>query len=453
MFMSEEYRERIVSKVIEVVQEFFEASAKWPKGNVLYVAEHSALKAARQIALILLQAFVDSLKGGHCGQEHTDGHGVVRRFKQYVDKTAITIVGAIVIQAAQYIRNGAAPATICPLHERLGLPGGRYSRGMEEVIALAGTTEVYREGLKLLSRLTGQDISLTKAETTTQSWGVEARRRRSQPAVLPETNRERIAATRKIKGLRRCVAFDGTSVQTTQSWREVKLMVSYEFDQAGRKVGRGAYAGVLDYARDFETTLWELMERTRASRAETLVWLGDGAAWIWNQQRIAAPDAVPIVDFYNAASHLRTASQAIGATDAKAGRWANKWIRNLYNGKIAALLRELRRHVRKSGDPPEKCKQDDPRKIVADALRYFTNNAQRMRYDEYRAKAYPIGSGVVESSCRHIVGLRMKRTATMAWREDRAEAMVNLRCLCAGDEWDEFWGFDKLWRHINARAA
>jgi len=73
--------------------------------------------------------------------------------------------------------------------------------------------------------------------------------------------------------------------------------------------------------------------------------------------------------------------------------------------------------------------------------------------DAARECGYPIGSGVVESACRHIVGLRMKRTATMAWQEDNAEALLQLRCLCASDAWDRFWGFDVLWRHIRTRAA
>ena len=72
------------------------------------------------------------------------------------------------------------------------------------------------------------------------------------------------------------------------------------------------------------------------------------------------PDVAPIIDFYHAASRLRTVSRAVQPTDAKAKRWANKWIKSLYNGKITALLRELQRHARQLGDPPEQCKQYDP---------------------------------------------------------------------------------------------
>jgi len=140
--------------------------------------------------------------------------------------------------------------------------------------------------------------------------------------------------------------------------------------------------------------------------------------------------------------------------DGEAGRrWSQKWTKNLYLGKVEALVRELAGLRASWGEPPGECANDDPRKLLAEADRYFANNAERMRYDVYVARGYPIGSGVVESSCRHIVGLRMKRTATMAWTERNAEAMVELRCLCASGEWDRFWGFEELWKHIRTLAA
>ena len=43
-----------------------------------------------------------------------------------------------------------------------------------------------------------------------------------------------------------------------------------------------------------------------------------------------------------------------------------------------------------------------------DAATEITNNAPRMRYDQYRAKDYLIGSGTVESSCKQIVTQRLK---------------------------------------------
>ena len=53
--------------------------------------------------------------------------------------------------------------------------------------------------------------------------------------------------------------------------------------------------------------------------------------------------------------------------------------------------------------------------------------------------AYPVGSGVVESACGHVVAQRMKITSRMSWHARRAEAMLQLRCLIRSGQWDTFW--------------
>ena len=58
-----------------------------------------------------------------------------------------------------------------------------------------------------------------------------------------------------------------------------------------------------------------------------------------------------------------------------------------------------------------------------------------MHYDEYLAKGYPIASGVIEGACRHVVKDRMERTG-MGWTVPGAQAMLSLRCLWVGDDWD-----------------
>lgn len=63
-----------------------------------------------------------------------------------------------------------------------------------------------------------------------------------------------------------------------------------------------------------------------------------------------------------------------------------------------------------------------------------------MKYDEYLAKGYPIGSGVVEGSCRSFVKDRME-LAGMRWSEIGAEAMLELRSIKVNGRWDEFWSY------------
>jgi hypothetical protein len=452
--VAERVRAQIMAKVCSFVEEILGWAGSGEKDKPFYVLEHKGLETGRKVAQVVVQGIVDALGTGFCGERHVDAEGVERAFKGYAKKTYQTLVNPVTVCAAVYYRKGAEPECVYPLRERLGLGAGDYSRGLEEVVVLAGVEEVYRRGLRLVNRLTGAHVSVHKAETSVAAWGAEAKARVKADLARPQSSQERIAATRPVPGRRMCVTTDGTEVQTTAGWRDAKLVAAYTFDEEGKKEDPVAYAATLHYAEDYGDLAWWLMEKTGASRAETLLWLGDGAAWIWNQKALLAPTAVAIVDFRHGADRLFATGPALHArNERKAKTWSHKWIRNLYNGKVQALIRELAGHSARLGPPPPQADAEDPRRVLAENHRYFVNNADRMDYARYRARGYPIGSGVAESACRHLIGVRMKHTATMEWDEESAEAMLQLRCLSASECWEEFWGLDQLWQIIHARAA
>jgi hypothetical protein len=76
-------------------------------------------------------------------------------------------------------------------------------------------------------------------------------------------------------------------------------------------------------------------------------------------------------------------------------------------------------------------------KEVTTACNYFEKNAQRMRYDEYLRAGYPIASGVIEGACRHVIKDRMEQGG-MRWTLAGAQAMLNVRSVCASSEWEDF---------------
>ncbi|MCY4459537.1 MAG: ISKra4 family transposase, partial [Albidovulum sp.] len=67
---------------------------------------------------------------------------------------------------------------------------------------------------------------------------------------------------------------------------------------------------------------------------------------------------------------------------------------------------------------------------MAKCIDYFKENRERMRYGSYRKRGMQIGSGVVETSCRHIVGLRLKRPGSR-WTLKGANAMLAIKCALA----------------------
>jgi hypothetical protein len=68
---------------------------------------------------------------------------------------------------------------------------------------------------------------------------------------------------------------------------------------------------------------------------------------------------------------------------------------------------------------------------------YFEKNAHRMRYDTYLQAGYPIATGVIEGACRHVIKDRMEQGG-MRWTLGGAEAMLNVRSVCASSEWEAF---------------
>jgi hypothetical protein len=71
---------------------------------------------------------------------------------------------------------------------------------------------------------------------------------------------------------------------------------------------------------------------------------------------------------------------------------------------------------------------------------YFGNNLHRMAYPEYQAEGWQIGSGVVESACKTVVGQRLKG-AGMRWGEEGAHALCHVRALYRSEkgQWAAFW--------------
>lgn len=77
------------------------------------------------------------------------------------------------------------------------------------------------------------------------------------------------------------------------------------------------------------------------------------------------------------------------------------------------------------------------RTVLNAAIEYFENNRDHMRYDDYLASGYPLGSGVAEGACRHLVKDRMEKTG-MRWAVEDAQAMLNPGALYLVDDWQSF---------------
>ena len=153
------------------------------------------------------------------------------------------------------------------------------------------------------------------------------------------------------------------------------------------------------------------------------------------QQNFNRADLVTILDFYHAACYLKDLAGALHPHDEEQAKAQGEaWCRLLKNEGGAATLAALR-----EWDWPAK-KGAALREQWEKVQQYFGSNLHRMEYPEYEAEGWQIGSGVVESACKTVVGQRLKG-AGMRWSEAGAHALCHVRALYRSEkgQWQAFW--------------
>ena len=91
-------------------------------------------------------------------------------------------------------------------------------------------------------------------------------------------------------------------------------------------------------------------------------------------------------------------------------------------------------------------------KAAENCARYLLNHKEYLRYDEYLAQGYPIASGVIEGTCRHLINDRLDLTGAR-WSLAGAESVLKLRSLWASKDLDAYWEFHKCREYERNHAA
>ena len=164
----------------------------------------------------------------------------------------------------------------------------------------------------------------------------------------------------------------------------------------------------------FGRHLWLEAQRRGLAQARHQIVIGDGAHWIWNLAEEHFPDATQILDWYHASTYVWRAAHALyGEGTDFAKHWAKQHLDLLWEGQISTVIAHLQSEA-------------SAKAAIQDTLTYFVNNQHRMRYDIYRNNGFQIGSGTIESGCKHVIAARLKQ-AGMIWSPDGARFVGKLR--------------------------
>ena len=217
--------------------------------------------------------------------------------------------------------------------------------------------------------------------------------------------------------------------------REVKLGVFFTQDDVDddgypvRDPGSSSYIATFEPAAAFGDLVKAEGIRRGADHVRQLTILGDGAAWIWGIATDKFPEATQIVDLFHAREHLHDLARLLEfmLLDRK-DEWLAVRMKDLDYGDIDGICAAARVF------PLEGIKKDQ----LDTALGYFENNAPRMRYKWFRSRGLFVGSGLVESGCKAVIGQRLKLSG-MRWTVTGADAITTLRCQQASRPDDRIW--------------
>lgn len=142
-----------------------------------------------------------------------------------------------------------------------------------------------------------------------------------------------------------------------------------------------------------------------------------------------------VLDFIHLAGYVWKASFAFHERgSAEACQWVDEKLLALLQGKASDVAAGIRRSATLQGLSQKK------RKPIDACCDYILGHADMMRYDEYLSGGLPIGSGVIEGACRHLLQDRLDLSGA-TWTVRNAEAVLKLRALRCSDDFDEYWKF------------
>jgi hypothetical protein len=324
-------------------------------------------------------------------------------------RVQVTLAGSHVIYRARY-QCQSCGTWAYPRDVRLGIGSGGYSAGVVALCSEVAAGFPFEASEDFLARRFGLDLCYKQVQRIAErTGGVIARQEFEEASEVVAGN---VVMESDLRHSTFTISADGVMVHSDGAWTEMKC-ASFLSEEHGRST-----IATMSRAEKFGELLYLEAVRRGVRCADRVVFVADGAVWIWNLAAHHFPGCVEIVDWYHATQHLwETANGWYPNSKSKADAWVKKNKARLMEDGVSRVISSI-----KQWKPTD----EDGQKVKRENLHYFTTNAGRMRYASFRNDGYHIGSGSVESACKQYGHGRLKQ-AGMRWKLDGIEAVAHLR--------------------------
>lgn len=289
----------------------------------------------------------------------------------------------------------------------------RQSSYLQELAIYIGQSQVFDEASESLFRIGGISLSDKTIERLCHHYGdLIEESWVDSPLAAPDSHLH-------------YAMVDGSMVLTREEkWKEMKLGRVYAAgdqmaqSEARNMVKQSNYTAHLgDHQAFFEKFFDQVAHLTN------LVFICDGARWIWNWIDDYFPDSIQILDWYHLIEKISQFALTVFPNRAQAVQWIEQQEQLLWEDQFLQCIDNIEELKLKTTNDQLR------RKLLV----YMNNNQKRMRYKTFRQQGLSIGSGPIESANRQVIQKRLKLSG-QRWTKDGAQQVANLRTVFMGKQ-------------------
>lgn len=352
----------------------------------------------------------------------------------------MTTCGEVIVRRRRYrCRCETCHREVHPADARLCCGSHRVSKPLAKRVCQLAAVEHFTRLPELLSAQHGVTLCHETILELAHDVGGAAERLRLAEARSIAARREPPPVTLTHPPKRLYVSVDGIMYCTNQTeadpdhpgqkrlkWQQMKVGCVYWQDAHERWQKQMIWGR--EAPEEFAASLWRLAMQCGYGPAEEKLFASDGGAWCWDIHARYFSDATGILDWYHASEHVWTAAKVVSPQSP--ATWADEALTPLHDGGGAALIEWLRTQLAS--------RRGRPREAIQQLLSYVTDKQHHMNYPAAKAHGWQIGSGMIESTCKQLVGQRLKGPG-MHWSEPGALAITALRATDLNGHWNSFW--------------
>jgi hypothetical protein len=428
--------------------------------------ERHLFRQVLHLGFKLLRLFVFTRVEAESHAPQPGGDGTTVPYHSQKPRAYFSIFGKLRFERAYFYTSGQPG--VCPLDSELSVPERCYSDLLMESAALLGVEGAYDKGLQVLLRLLGLDLSENALETGVLDHSQTVKEYYVQKAPFPveqegpilvaqadgkgvpmvghETAQLKVRRgkgdkkTRKKEAIAIATYTVAPYVRTAQDVVDVLFKKGEPPAQRPRPCHKQVFASM----KGKECTIQRLVAWTDQREGKHIrerVALTDGSEPLQKQMLEKLPEFSLVLDVIHVDEYLWEAGTAIyGETDPHRDGWVAAQLLDILSSRTETVIQRLQETASKLGQ------DNQAAGTLGRVAAYLRRNLPYMDYARYLQQGWPIGTGVIEGTCRHLVKDRMELSG-MRWSMSGAEAILALRSVNENGDWDDFHAYRRAQCH------